>query len=159
MWYLLFVPFAILLYFAILGWYSRRGSWPTGYIDQKLAPCPKKPNCVCSADPSINDAEQQIAPFKLGFDRKAGRDILYHVVNRSPGFAIVKSSDEYLHATATSRFFGFVDDLEFLWDESQKVWNVRSASRVGYSDLGANRKRVERLRTVAQAELEKQAIK
>jgi uncharacterized protein (DUF1499 family) len=40
----------------------------------------------------------------------------------------------------------FVDDVEFLFDDTNKKIHVRSASRVGYSDMGVNRKRVEELR-------------
>jgi uncharacterized protein (DUF1499 family) len=41
---------------------------------------------------------------------------------------------------------GFVDDVEFFLDEGANVIHVRSASRLGQSDLGVNRKRVETIR-------------
>jgi uncharacterized protein (DUF1499 family) len=52
----------------------------------------------------------------------------------------------YLHAEVKSRVFRFVDDLELLLDPASGVVGIRSASRVGYSDLGVNRRRVETLR-------------
>ena len=61
-----------------------------------------------------------------------------------PNAAIISQEDNYLHATFTSKLFRFVDDVELLLD-GDKV-HVRSVSRVGYSDLGANRKRVEAIR-------------
>jgi uncharacterized protein (DUF1499 family) len=59
-------------------------------------------------------------------------------VNETPG---------YLHAECRSALFGFVDDLELHLRVSEGVIAVRSASRLGYSDLGVNRRRVEILRT------------
>jgi len=59
---------------------------------------------------------------------------------------IVTAGETYLHAEFTSAVFRFVDDVEFLLDDAEKVVHVRSASRVGHSDLGVNRKRVEALR-------------
>jgi uncharacterized protein (DUF1499 family) len=59
---------------------------------------------------------------------------------------IVTAGTNYIHATFTSALFGFVDDVEFSFDEQNKIMNVRSASRTGYSDLGVNRKRVEEIR-------------
>jgi len=63
-----------------------------------------------------------------------------------PGARIVTVDGPYLHAEFTSPLFRFVDDLELLWNGERQVLDVRSASRVGNSDLGVNRKRVEVLR-------------
>ncbi len=54
---------------------------------------------------------------------------------------IVISEKLYLHVEFTSAFFRFVDDVEFLLDDEKKLIHVRSASRVGNSDFGVNRKR------------------
>jgi uncharacterized protein (DUF1499 family) len=59
---------------------------------------------------------------------------------------IVEEKDDYLHAEARSLIFRFVDDVEFYLPAPEKVIHVRSASRVGYSDMGVNRKRVEEIR-------------
>lgn len=59
---------------------------------------------------------------------------------------IVIEQDTYLHAEARSRIFGFVDDVEFLFDAERRVIHIRSAARSGYSDFGVNRRRVERIR-------------
>jgi uncharacterized protein (DUF1499 family) len=52
----------------------------------------------------------------------------------------------YLHVEMRSLMFRFVDDVEFSLAASAGLIHVRSASRVGYSDFGVNRKRVERIR-------------
>jgi uncharacterized protein (DUF1499 family) len=63
-----------------------------------------------------------------------------------PRTTIVTLEEDYIRAEFKSRIFGFVDDVEFWFDDEQKVIHFRSASRVGYSDLGANRKRMEKIR-------------
>ncbi len=60
---------------------------------------------------------------------------------------IITAQKGYIHAEFTSFLFRFVDDVEFVLDEGSKTIHVRSASRVGYSDLGVNRKRVEAIRS------------
>jgi len=60
---------------------------------------------------------------------------------------IVAEKEDYLHAEAKSLIFRFVDDVEFYFPATEKLIHVRSASRVGHSDLGVNRKRVEEIRS------------
>ncbi len=67
-------------------------------------------------------------------------------VIQAQGGKLVEDKEDYLHATFTSTLFRFIDDLELSLDENNKLIHIRSASRVGHSDLGQNRKRVERLR-------------
>ncbi|MEO1134470.1 MAG: DUF1499 domain-containing protein, partial [Cyanobacteria bacterium J06639_1] len=59
---------------------------------------------------------------------------------------VVERGDRYLYAEFTSKLMGFVDDVEFYADEAASVIHVRSASRLGKSDLGVNRKRIEAIR-------------
>ena len=68
------------------------------------------------------------------------------IIQTFPRTSVITISDSYLHAEFTSAIFRFVDDLEFLADDTAKVIHVRSASRVGYSDLGVNRKRIGQIR-------------
>ena len=63
-----------------------------------------------------------------------------------PRVEIVTKTDNYLHAEATSQLLRFVDDLEIRVDEAERLIHIRSASRVGHSDLGVNRQRVESIR-------------
>ncbi len=119
-----------------------------GTINGRLAPCPDSPNCVSS---QAEEAEHSIAaiPFTETPDQALAQ--LIAVIEKLPRFKIIKVDEAYVHAEATSRMFRFVDDVEFLVDSDEKVIHVRSASRVGYSDLGANRARVLRLREVFMA--------
>src|SRR6185503_3811873 len=106
-----------------------------------LPPCPNKPNCVSSLAP---DADHRVEPFTLAGEN--GWAALRGVVAAMPRTKIVDERPGYLHAECTSRIFRFVDDLELQRSGTGSRVDVRSASRVGYGDMGVNRKRVESLR-------------
>ena len=116
-----------------------------GMVGGRLAPCPATPNCVAS---QTEDSAQLIEPFKLTGDLTAIREKLKVALSRLGGTTVVKEETNYLHAVASTAFFRFRDDLELLIDPATGVVHIRSASRLGVSDLGANRKRVERLRAL-----------
>ncbi len=71
---------------------------------------------------------------------------LVALVKAMPRTTIVDSTDNYLYAEFASKLMGFVDDVEFYLDPAESVIQVRSASRLGESDLGVNRKRLEEIR-------------
>jgi uncharacterized protein (DUF1499 family) len=120
-----------------------------GVHDGKLAPCPASPNCVSSQS---TDKDHAVEPFPFsGAPAEAMAD-LKKVLSRMPRARIVTTTETYLHAEFTSALFRFVDDVEFWCDESARTIHLRSASRVGNSDLGVNRKRIESL-TVAMKSL------
>lgn len=72
---------------------------------------------------------------------------LAEVLQEWPRVQVVTQSEDYLHAEFTSTLFRFIDDVEFYWNAQEGWMEVRSASRLGYSDLGVNRERVEALRS------------
>jgi uncharacterized protein (DUF1499 family) len=114
-----------------------------GVKEGLLAPCPTTPNCVLSQ--SV-DQEHAIAPLPY---RENASDTISHlkkVILAMKRTEIVVATGSYLHAEFTSAVFRFVDDVEFLCDDRAKLIHVRSASRVGRSDFGVNRKRVEEIR-------------
>ncbi len=128
--------------FALLGAESRGGSAP-GLVSGKLARCPDRPNCVCSE--FIEDAAHHVAPLDYaGAPPEAARAALLRAIEEQGG-SVSAAGDAYIAATFSSALFGFVDDVEARLDGAQRRIQIRSASRVGYSDLGANRKRVERI--------------
>jgi uncharacterized protein (DUF1499 family) len=118
-----------------------------GVVDGQLAPCPDSPNCVSTR---AADPKHRIAP--IPFDGPADQALsrLRTAVATIPRMRIVSEQDGYIHAAATSRIFRFVDDVEFLIDRDRKLIHFRSASRVGHSDLGVNRDRMERIRRAFQ---------
>lgn len=117
----------------------------SGLVDGKLRPCPNSPNCVCSEDYPGSGALHKIPPVKV-----AGGDIdrLWQLLRDGvvdAGGEVVDEQSGYLRAEFTSTVFRFVDDLELRLDREQGEIHIRSASRVGHSDLGANRERIERI--------------
>ena len=110
---------------------------------KQLAPCPQTPNCVSS---ETSDAHHYIKPISYEGTAEEAKARLRQTILSIPRTQIVNEESGYIHAECTSWLFRFTDDVEFVFDDTQKVIQMRSASRVGYSDLGANRKRVETIR-------------
>jgi len=123
------------------------GTRPTnlGIGDGRLAPCPPTPNCVASqVDPA--DAEHYVAAIAFRTDARSAWAALAAAVRGSGRAEIVAERRGYLHAEFSSRVLGFVDDVEFQLDAAAKRIHVRSASRLGRSDFGVNRARIEAIR-------------
>jgi uncharacterized protein (DUF1499 family) len=108
-----------------------------------LSPCPKTPNCVSSLE---KGDEHYIEPIHFSGAAVAAQANLLAIIESLKRARVVEVEVGYIHAEFTSAILRFVDDVEFYFDERQKVIQVRSASRVGYSDLGVNRRRVDTIR-------------
>ena len=123
------------------------GKRPTnlGVKDGKLAPCPNSPNCVCSQTPQT-DSQHYIQPLSYNSTTPEAIAKLKDVIQGMSRAKLISETSTYLYAEFTSQLMGYVDDVEFWIDERAKVIHVRSASRLGKSDLGVNRKRVEEIR-------------
>lgn len=113
----------------------------------KLAPCPKKPNCVSSQEAG----EHAIEPLRYGGDPVAAWGRMKAALATLPRVTIVSEEPGRLKAVAVTKVLRFRDDMEFLMAEPRRI-EVRSASRMGHSDLGANRERVEALRKAFEAQ-------
>lgn len=111
-----------------------------GITDGKLSPCPPLKNCVCSH----HKDKFHIAPIDYHGDDALNK--IKEIIAEELAFEIQVDEKSYLHITHTSDKMKFKDDIEFFWEPDKKVIHVRSASRLGYWDLGVNRKRVERIR-------------
>lgn len=112
-----------------------------GVRNGRFAPCKPTPNCVSSqADPA--DKEHYIAPIDYGGTMHE----LRRAVESMTRATVIREEGNYLYAEYKSALMGYVDDVEFLL--SEKTIHVRSASRLGRSDFGVNRKRIEELRTL-----------
>ena len=107
----------------------------------RMAPCPPLPNCVCS---DASNPVHAIAPIRIsGEPARAWGALLSHL-ETDPQFTIVEQSEDYIRAEARTRLLGFIDDVEFQLRGEEIA--VRSASRVGLFDLGANRLRINAVR-------------
>ncbi len=112
----------------------------------QLGGCPASPNCVSSSVPT-EDAHHAIAPLALTADPDTTFAALKELLRQDKAIAIQVDQPDYVYAEATTALMGFVDDVEFYVDRDRGVIQVRSASRLGESDLGVNRQRIEALRT------------
>jgi uncharacterized protein (DUF1499 family) len=112
-----------------------------GLNDGKLKPCPDSPNCVSSRD----DGDHRIEPLKINTTQSRNQDRIVAFFKNEYDASIIQRSDTYLRMTVSTTL-GFVDDLEFRYRPENDVVHVRSASRLGHSDLGVNRQRIENLR-------------
>ncbi len=146
--FILVIALVFLADLAVFGGLWFLGAWsranrPETVNDGKIGELTGKPNCVSSLSP---DPKLKVDPIAYRADEREVWGKLIAAVESLPKTQIVTNKPPYLYAESFSRVFGFVDDLEILQDEEKKVFHVRSASRVGHSDMGANRKRVELLR-------------
>lgn len=108
-----------------------------------LAMCPATPNCVCSQE---TDGGHRIEPLAIGDDTDLAWQALRKTLLDDPTISVITSTPRYIRAEAKTRLLRFTDDVEFLLDPEAGVIHMRSASRIGFSDLGKNRRRLEALR-------------
>lgn len=106
--------------------------------------CPDKPNCVSS---TAEDKSHNIEPLSFEGEASAAFERVRAVMKALPRTKLVGEEAGYLKYEVRTRIMRFVDDVEFGLNEERGVIDVRSASRVGYSDMGVNRKRVETIRS------------
>lgn len=115
----------------------------SGFKDSRLASCPTSPNCVSS---QASAEDQQIEVLRYNGDATQAQGRLLAVLKGMERVKIQRADASNVHAEFRSALFGFVDDVEFHFDPPSVI-QVRSASRVGYSDFGVNRNRVEAIHT------------
>ena len=116
-----------------------------GVINGRLKDCPSSPNCVST---QAEDAGHRMEPIPFTTSADQAMQCIKDLVAEMPRTKIVTVEDNYLHVEFRSALFRFVDDVEFLIDTEDQVIHFRSASRVGYSDLGMNRRRMEQIQQV-----------
>ncbi|MFT3666461.1 DUF1499 domain-containing protein [Piscinibacter sp.] len=149
--------FLVLLLLAVVvslgakfGLFAGRTPADLGTHDGRLKPPSMRPNGVSSQAGLYPDHPQrayaQIEPLPLRGGGPQTLERLRRIVAAMPGARVARSDPGYLHVLFVSRWMGFVDDAEFWFDPRAGVIQVRSASRLGRSDGGANRARIEQIR-------------
>lgn len=118
-----------------------------GVRDGRFADCPDSPNCVST---QAEDHEHWIAPLTFQQDPDSVLDVLDKIVRQQPRTRVIEKSPKYLYVEFRSACFRFVDDVEFYVEPESGRIHVRSASRVGRSDMGVNRARTELIRSLFQ---------
>lgn len=112
-----------------------------------LPPCPSSPNCVST----LGAGSHAIAPMHYRSTQAEAMQRLLAILRAIPRSTIVESTPGGIRVEFRTRIFRFVDDAQFVFDDKSKTIHFRSASRVGYSDLGVNRRRMEDVRTAFDA--------
>ena len=114
-----------------------------GIKEGVLAPCPDSPNCVST---QAEDTKHHMDPISYTGTLEQARQRLLKVISSMRRARVMVDKGNYIHVVFTSMIFRFKDDVEFAFDDRNKLINFRSASRVGYSDMGVNRKRMEEIK-------------
>lgn len=112
-----------------------------GVVEGKFFPCPDSPNCVSSQE---TDEEHKIEPIKFGSENPVQE--LEKVISTFSKTKILTKTENYIHAVFQTPLMNYIDDVEFFVDFENRLIHIKSASRLGKDDLGANRKRVEEIR-------------
>ena len=110
---------------------------------KKLPPCKDTPNCVSS---QASDKPHYILPFKISGDPVRAWQAFRKAIITHDRMVITHETENTLHAEATSLVLSFVDDIDAILDVESGVIHIRSASRMGHTDFGVNRKRMETFR-------------
>ena len=138
----IFQVFTIISFSIIIS--SCAGKAPTT-IGQ-FAVCPETPNCVSTKN--IN-TKSYIPPIYYKGSLDSAKRFLFLAIKPINSVSIKKDLERFIHIEVTSKIFGFIDDVEFYLNEPGII-HFRSASRLGYSDLGVNRERMETIRNTFQ---------
>jgi uncharacterized protein (DUF1499 family) len=125
-------------------WKTFPGPSDESYKQGTLVDCPPDPNCVST---QASRADHTIVPFTYSKTVDEARQALKGEMSKLDSTTLVKEDGSYLHFECRSRVLRLVDDVEFIFDEETKTLQFRSASRFGFDDWKANRKRMEDLRT------------
>ncbi|PID84661.1 MAG: hypothetical protein CSA11_07135 [Chloroflexi bacterium] len=110
--------------------------------ERRLAPCPESPNCVSSYE---TDEEHGMVAMKLAGETAVAQQSLLAIIQAMPGSTLITNEPGYIHAEFRSPTWQFIDDVEFYFDETAGLIHFRSASRLGYADMNANRRRLEEI--------------
>lgn len=116
-----------------------------GLVDGKFHPCPQTPNCVSTQSKRKTHG---IAPLNYKSSLDEAKNKILEIINSMKRTAIITTTENYIHAEFKTGLFKFIDDVEFYFDDDEKIIHFRSASRVGSSDLGTNRRRMEKIREI-----------
>ena len=141
--YLILVVIAVvILFMAIKNMKTPAG---LGMLDGRLMPLPKSPNAVSSQTEDMNKKVDPL-PFKDSLNQT--KESIKNALHSYGGIEIVNETTDYIHAVSTTGRMKFNDDLEFYFDHKAGLVHFRSASRVGYSDMGVNKERYNRLKSL-----------
>jgi len=110
----------------------------------RLKKCPASPNCVCTIDVEVD--KKKMLPLTYAGSLSNAKKALKDMIEKMSRTKLQAEEENYLHFTFKTLLGGFIDDVEFEFDDANKKIHYRSASRVGYSDMGANKRRMNKIK-------------
>ena len=114
-----------------------------GVENGKLAQIPNKPNAVSS---QTDEEDKKVEALEFKVNLEDSKEKLLKSIQDYGNAKIIKNEKNYIYAIFTTGKMKYHDDVEFYFDENAKLIHFRSASRIGYSDMGLNRERYNKLR-------------
>ncbi len=111
------------------------------FSQSQLAPCPSSPNCFSTKE----ETNRKIKPLAFVGSLEESKSRLKELIAGMERTKLVEEQATFLHFTFTTKIFEFVDDVTFEFDEANRIIHFRSASRVGWSDIWANKRRMKRI--------------
>ncbi|MFB1080970.1 DUF1499 domain-containing protein [Jeotgalibacillus sp. JSM ZJ347] len=118
--------------------------------NEKLLPLADKPNNVST---QTDDPDKRLEPLPYRGTKEESKQRIKSILESMEKVVIKNENDSMIYAIETSSFFKFKDDIDFLFSDEEKVIHFRSASRVGHSDFGVNKKRMKTIRELYMEEI------
>jgi uncharacterized protein (DUF1499 family) len=115
----------------------------TGMENGKLLPCPNGPKCVSTQD---MDKRHHMEPISYTGSIEKARDTILSIVENMERSQVITAESDYLYIQFKSKIVGYIDDVEFYFDDNQSIIHFRSSARFGYYDWKVNRRRMEYIR-------------
>ncbi|MFC7391924.1 DUF1499 domain-containing protein [Scopulibacillus cellulosilyticus] len=109
-----------------------------GVQEGRLAPCPKKSNCVSTEHPNLNRKMLPISYQQLTLPQ--AKEILINTIESLPKTEIKEQNDQYIYVEFKTPILEFYHDAEFYFNDQQKEIHFRSVSRIGFADFGSNKR-------------------
>lgn len=116
-----------------------------GLVEGRLRDMPKKDNAVSS---QTDIKEKFVEPLSFKEDLQNSKLIINNIIKNYEGSKIITDEQNYMHIVFTTGKMRYKDDVELLFDETNNLIHYRSESRIGYSDMGLNRKRYENIKNL-----------
>ena len=73
-------------------------------------------------------------------------------ITQQEDWQVIIDDESFIQAVVSTSLMKFKDDIQLLYLAESDLIHVRSSSRLGLSDLGANANRVEKLRSLLSSE-------
>lgn len=109
----------------------------------RIKKCPSSPNCVCTLAEETGRKKMDALTYRA--EMSEAKNALKEMVAGIGNTRLIEEGDAYLHFTFKTKLGGFIDDVEFEFNNDKKEITFRSASRVGWSDMGANKRRMKKI--------------